>query len=257
MRVALISPDVIWEKEIENVDNYSLLINNILSKHSNIDLMVFPEFFSTGFSVQNDICHTQENSYSLKWVFKTSNENNIAILVSLPIKEDGKRYNRAFFVKPDGSYQYYNKRHLFSYGGENRLFTPGNKITIVEYKGFKIGLNICYDLRFPVWTRNIDLKYDLLINIANWPSSRSSVIEPLAKARAIENLSYFAFVNRSGNDIESSYNGERYLFDFMGRAITPEKDGFFFSVFDLSLDSLNEFRSKFIAWQDADNFKII
>lgn len=257
MKIALISPDIIWENEIENINNYNLLVKSIITDYSNIDLIVFPEFFATGFSVHNDICETQDNSSSLKWLFKASNENNVAILASIPIKEGDNRYNRAFFVKPDGSYQYYNKRHLFSYGGENKLFTPGIQHTIVEYKGFKMGLNICYDLRFPVWSRNIQLEYDLLINVANWPSSRASVIEPLARARAIENISYFAFVNRSGNDTESSYNGERFMFDYMGRGVNPINDGMFFSVFNLCLDSLNEYRSKFKAWQDADKFKII
>jgi predicted amidohydrolase len=153
-----------------------------------------------------------------------------------------------------GEQLYYDKRHLFAYGGEDLLYTPGNRTLIVPFRGFNIAIQICYDLRFPVWSRNRNLSYDIMINIANWPSGRVRVTEPLSRARAIENQSYFAFVNRSGSDPENSYDGNRNLYDYMGDAVVPDVDGDHFSVYRLEHNSLNSFREKFPAWRDADNF---
>ncbi|MDP3437616.1 MAG: nitrilase-related carbon-nitrogen hydrolase [Bacteroidales bacterium] len=257
MKIALISSDIKWESPQENLANCRLIYEKILSSGvSGVDLLVFPEFFNTGFSMNSSLAEDMD-SYTVKWMKSLSREAGCAVLASLPAKENGHLYNRALFITPQGALYKYDKRHLFSHSGEDRVYTAGTEKTVIAFQGVNIAIQICYDLRFPVWSRNRNLEYDLMINVANWPKVRSQVTEPLAKARAIENLAYFAFVNRSGSDPNCDYEGNRYLFDFFGDAVLPESEGFNYSVYNIDIERLRAYRDHFTAWKDADEFNIL
>ena len=180
----------------------------------------------------------------------------MAIMGSFLCEEEGRYYNRAFFVTPEGEVSTYDKHHLFRMGGENDYFTPGNRQTIVDYKGWKICMQVCYDLRFPVWTRNVDNKYDLLIYIANWPEVRKKAWKLLLKARAIENMAYVCGVNRVGVDGEDlTYRGDSMIIDPKGDKVgTAGKREEITRTCTLKKAELEAFRKKFPAWKDADSF---
>lgn len=206
---------------------------------------------------------TMQPGGSLNFLFKLSKRYNAAFLASIPISENEKFYNRAFFVLPDESFFFYDKRHLFSIADESKNFTPGSEELIVNYKGFNICINVCYDIRFPVWSRNTSLKYDVLINIANFPKGRISVIEPLVKARAIENLSYVIFCNRDGKDDSLTYIPSSVASDFKGNFNFKEKyitdssgDNTQVITCECEKGKLEEFREKFPVWKDFDIFTI-
>ena len=263
MIIALLSTDIIWESPEKNMSECEKLIAHIFSECKELsdtdiehtpDIIVLPELFATGFSMNPAIAERADGETSL-WLKSTAEQYSCAILTSVPILEGGVIYNRALFVTPSGT-EYYDKRHLFSYSGENSVFERGIRRTVVNYRGFNILMQVCYDLRFPVWSRNRNLDYDMVINIANWPASRSRVVEPMCRSRAIENQSYSLFVNRSGSDQESNYNGEIYAFDYMGDPLTPVLDGDDYSFFEVDSNKLREFRDKFRAWEDADEFVI-
>lgn len=256
MKIALISTDIKWESPQENLVSCRLIYENILvSGVSGVDLLVFPEFFNTGFSMNSSIAEDMDSN-SVNWMKRLSKEAGCAVLASLPVKENGYLYNRALFVTPQEALYKYDKRHLFSHSGEDLVYTAGTEKTVIAFRGVNIAIQICYDLRFPVWSRNRNLEYDIMINIANWPKVRSKVTEPLSKARAIENLSYFAFVNRSGSDPYCEYDGNRYLFDFMGDTVLPESEGLNYSVYNIDIERLRAYRDHFSAWKDADQFSI-
>ncbi len=257
MKIALISSDTKWESPQESLDNCRFISEIILSSGaSGVDLLVFPEFFNTGFSMNSSIAEDMD-SYTVKWMKSLSKDTECAVLASIPVKEKDYLYNRALFITPQGAIYKYDKRHLFSHSGEDKVFKAGTEKTVVAFRGVNIAIQICYDLRFPVWSRNRKLEYDLMINVANWPILRSKVIEPLAKARAIENLAYFAFVNRSGSDPNCDYEGSRYLFDFFGEAVLPESEGLNYSVYNIDIERLRAYRDHFTAWKDADEFNIL
>lgn len=257
MKLALVNTDIFWESANENLLNCDRIISELVHNiNYTVDIVVFPEFFTTGFSMNPEIAQ-QMSGDVLHWMKRKSKESKIAILSSVPIKEGDNIYNRALFVTPHGDVYHYDKRHLFRFSSEDKVYTAGKAQLIIPYKGVNIAVQICYDLRFPVWSRNIDLSYDIMINVANWPSQRGSVIEPLVRARAIENLSFFAFVNRKGEDPYCAYDGECYAFDFKGDPIIPSDQNIDFKIIDIDLASLKLHRERFKAWLDADLFKII
>lgn len=256
MRVSLFSLDISGESKSKKLENYSLKLEEAFTGGVSTDLIVLPEFFTTGFPA-NRIEAESGEGITLSWLKEVAHRYSAAVLASFPVSDGIHFFNRAFFVTPEGSSKHYDKRHLFSYGGEDKEYTKGNKKLIVNFKGVSISVNICYDLRFPVWSRNVGMEYDLLINIANWPSFRSCVIEPLLKSRAIENLCYAAFLNRSGSDAVSSYNGERLFYDYNGKDVIPIKTGTNFSCYEFSINTLVEYRERFGAWRDADKFEIL
>lgn len=262
MVVTLCSTDIKWEDKASNFQ----YLEALFSKFSfTTDLVVLPEMFSTGFTMNVTMAENIDESYTLGWMQRMAAKYNFALLGSFPLLSDnnlsGKKsvVNRAFFVFPDGSFKYYDKRHLFRMGEENSHYHEGKQKCIVEYKGVKFLLNICYDLRFPVWSRNISNEYDVLVNIANFPASRANVIEPLCRARAIENLSYMIFVNRTGTDPQCKYIESSYIFDYKGDNIGIRVDEFDVQVINSKIDvyALNNFREKFPAWMDSDKFEII
>ena len=257
MKIALCQTPIIWESPEENLLNFDKIVDKIIEQGSEVDIIIFPEFFSVGFSMNASLSESLDG-VSANWLRQKSTITGIAFLASIPIKIDEKVFNRAIFVTPNGYEFYYDKRHLFSIGGEDQIFSSGEEKLIVPFKGWNIMVQICYDLRFPVWSRNVNLEYDLTINIANWPSSRSNVVEPLVRARAIENLSYYAFVNRVGSDPKNSYEGCSMVSDFKGNLINPlisDSLNHFF-IFEIDLKILKQFRNKFTVWKDADSFSI-
>jgi predicted amidohydrolase len=257
MKIALCQTPILWESPSENLRNFDIIVDKIIEQNSGTDIIIFPEFFSVGFSMNRTVSESLDGA-SANWLRNKSSETGIAFLASVPIKSNEKIFNRAIFVTPEGFEYYYDKRHLFSVGGEDKIFFPGTSRLIVPFKGWNIMVQICYDLRFPVWSRNIELEYDLVINIANWPSSRTSVIEPMVRSRAIENLSYYAFVNRTGNDPENSYDGCSMVSDFKGTTLNPliYDTANHFLIFEIDLNLLKTFRNKFPVWKDADRFSI-
>lgn len=255
MRITLIQDIIHWAAKAENLQKAE---NQIASLSGKTDLVVLPEMFSTGFCIDKlDLAEgmSQETVTKLKyWAQKF----NLAITGSFIAKEESKIYNRGFFVFPNGEIKIADKRHLFSMGGEDNYFSAGNKKLIVNYCGFNICLLICYDLRFPVWARNVQNEYDLLIYVANFPEKRISNWDILLKARAVENQAYVCGLNRIGIDgLGINYNGHSTLLDYNAIQLLnfPENE-FSIQTYDLQLDNLNKFRKKFAFWRDADIFGV-
>lgn len=250
MRVQLIETHLIWENVQANLEHFSNLLSQYASDEK--DIFILPEMFSTGFTMNTGVAEKRiEGEFpSVTWMKKQAAQLNAAVVGSVAISEDDGSYNRLFFVRPNGEVSQYNKRHLFSFAGEHEYYQAGEEQCVVEWKGWKICLNICYDLRFPIWTRNEIIngspKYDLLIYVANWPSVRAEVWKTLLRARAIENVSYVIGVNRIGEDGNGHmYNGDSAIINFRGE-----------SVETLSLEELQTFRAKFPALEDADSFTL-
>lgn len=261
MKVTAISLDIAWEDKQLNFAKVESLVSQMEDKG---DLIVLPEMFSTGFTMNLSLAEDAAGE-TLKWMIATAAKYNVAIMGSFPFSQNGREvFNRAYFVKPDGTWSHYDKRHLFRMGEENKHYTRGDETCIVEYKGINFALNICYDIRFPVWSRNKGNKYDVLLNIANFPEVRIKAIEPLVRARAIENIAYAIFVNRDGKDPLCIYGPSSQMYNFMGDTIANEYfltdcQGCRTQMLSCNIDkeSLNDFRDKFPAWMDADTFNVI
>jgi predicted amidohydrolase len=254
MKVALIQSPLAWENPLSNRNYFEEKINSIADS---VDLIVLPEMFSTGFTMNPaEVFETMEGK-TILWLQSLAKAKNSAITGSLVIKENGNFYNRLLFVFPSGDIQFYDKRHLFTLAGEDKTYTPGRKKLIVEYKGFKICLLICYDLRFPVFSRNAE-EYDVLLYVANWPKLRINAWDSLLKARAIENMSYTIGVNRVGMDNNKlEYDGHSQIIDFSGNyLIEPQTDEEIYCI-TLHKSSLLEFREKFGFLNDRDTFTVL
>ncbi len=253
--VTIVQSKLYWENVDRNLSHFSDIISKI---EGYTDLIVLPEMFSTGFSMDTDKLSETMNGKAIDWMKTMSSERNCDIVGSVIISENGNAYNRLIWMKPDGNFFSYDKRHLFRMGDEHIKYTQGNKRTIVELKGWKIFPLICYDLRFPVWSRNSG-DYDVLIYIANWPSSRSEVWKTLLKARAIENQSYVIGVNRIGNDAMGlSYSGDSAVIDHKGDVLSNiSENEETIETIKISHNELSVFREKFPVALDADKFEII
>lgn len=238
-----------WENPSSSLDYIENLISGIET-----DLLILPEFFSTGFSM-NPACSESAEGPTFQWMMKTSAAIGGAVAGSLPVIENGHHYNRFYFCKPDGSWEHYDKKHIFTIGEESKTYAPGSEIKIVTWRGWRIRLSTCYDLRFPVWLRNKALEYDLLLNVAAWPSTRIGVTDVLIRARAIENQCYAIFCNRTGNEPTLAYNGGSSVIDFKGESILrPNFGAQMLLATSLELDKLHAFRVKFPVWKDQDDF---
>lgn len=253
MQVVLIQAPLIWENPEFNRKYFESKINLI---SSDVNLVVLPEMFTTGFTMNPIPVAETMKGETLMWLKAMAKARKTAITGSVIIKEDGKYFNRMLFAFPSGAIQYYDKRHLFTLAGEDEHYTAGNNKLIVEYLGWKICLLICYDLRFPVFSRNKN-DYDLLLYVANWPKTRTHAWDALLKARAIENMSYVIGVNRTGEDQNGhSYIGHSQVVDCMGDyLVAPEEVE---AVFKTTLDHtiLLKMRDKFGFLKDQDFFKI-
>jgi omega-amidase len=252
LKVTLVQQDIVWENPSENLQK----LDKLLSGAGETDVIILPEMFTTGFSMNpSKLCETMDGK-TIHWMKTKAAEFNAVITGSLIIKDEGKIRNRCLWVTPDGYVQWYDKRHLYSMGDEHLFYTAGITKLIVEYKGWRICPLICYDLRFPVWSRNIE-NYDILIYMANWPTPRHHVWKNLLVARAIENQSYCFGVNRTGNDgMGLEYFGDSAMIDSKGYA-TFLGDGEQLKTFEISYSELHNFRDKFPLLDDKDQFNII
>ena len=253
MKIALIQSDLYWEDVFKNRKSFESKINQI---DSNVNLVVLPEMFSTGFTMNApEVAETMEGETVL-WLQSLAKQKNFAITGSLIILENEKYYNRMLFVFPSGKIEYYDKRHLFSLAGEDQFYTSGKEKVIVEYLDWKICLQVCYDLRFPVFARNVE-NYDLLLYVANWPKVRTNAWDTLLKARAIENLSYVAGVNRVGLDANNyEHVGHSQVIDFLGNFILEPQETESVFIVELDKKAMIETRKKLDFLNDKDIFEI-
>ena len=252
MKITLIQTDLLWNDPAGNRARFEQKI----AEAGSADLIVLPEMFSTGFCTQPRLAAEPLGGETLPWMKRIAQKTDCALAGSVAVEENGNYFNRFYFVKPDGLVSQYDKRHLFTYGGEHKEFTAGDKRVIVEYKGWRILLQICYDLRFPVWSRNRN-DYDLALYTANWPTPRVDAWSALLRARAIENLCYVAGINRTGTDPNCSYCDKSALLDFKGQTledVEPGKEALLSA--ELDADALRDFRKNFPALQDADRFSL-
>lgn len=253
MKIVLIQSSLFWENPKANRNHFEVKINAISEK---IDLIVLPEMFSTGFTMNPEAVFETMQGETIKWLQSLAKAKNSAITGSFVIKENGNFYNRLLFVFPSGEIQFYDKRHLFTLAGEDKTYTSGKEKLIVEYKGWKICPLICYDLRFPVFARNTE-DYDLLIYVANWPKARIQAWDILLKARSVENLCYTIGVNRIGlDDNNFEYNGHSQTVDFLGNYVLEpqETEGVF--IVELNKEKLVETRNKLGFLNDRDVFEL-
>lgn len=252
MRVAAIQADLIWGDGSANRMNFESVIEHL----TDVDLVVMPEMFTTGFYTQPEGVAEKAQTDTLEWLKETSARKGFALAGSVAVEEDGKYFNRFYFVQPNGQWTKYDKRHAFTFGGEHLHYTGGTERVVVEYMGWKILLQVCYDLRFPVFSRNLG-DYDMALYVASWPVPRIGVWDTLLKGRAIENLAYVIGCNRVGNDPACEYNGSSAIIDFKGEPMTETTTGQE-AVLRATLDKseLEAFRAKFPALNDADKFKI-
>lgn len=254
MKTALIQTPLFWENPNKN---RAYLIEKINSISQYVDLIVLPEMFTSGFTMNPRNAAESMQGESILWLQKTAQEKNCAITGSLVIEENGNYYNRLVFVFPSGEIQYYNKRHLFTLAGEDKVYTSGIDKLIVDYKGFKICPLICYDLRFPVFSRNVE-DYDVLIYVANWPKPRVNAWDILLKARAVENISYVIGVNRVGLDENNlEYVGHSQAIDFLGNFIQEPLETEEISIVELNKEQLLETRKKLAFLNDKDQFTLL
>lgn len=254
MKTALIQAPLVWEKPEANRKYFEEKIN---SSSEELDLIILPEMFTTGFSMNPKNSAETMDGETISLLKNLAKQKNVAITGSLIIAENGKFYNRLVFVFPSGEIKKYDKRHLFSLAGEEKIYTSGTEKLIVEYKGWKICPLICYDLRFPVFSRNAE-DYDLLIYVANWPKPRTNAWDTLLKARSIENMCYTVGVNRIGTDESGhDYLGHSQAIDFLGNTILePQKaEGIF--IANLDKNQMLETRQKFGFLNDRDSFEIV
>ena len=253
--VSIIQSDLHWEDAEANRAGFE---QSLLSINDSTNLVILPEMFTTGFSMNAEELAEEQEGTTLSWMRTMAGRLNTAITGSIIVKEEGKFYNRLYFVFPDGSYDWYDKKHTFTLAGEHRTYTAGKKKLIVDYHGWKICPLICYDLRFPVWARNTE-DYDLVIYVANWPKKRISAWDALLRARAIENMSYCIGVNRVGMDgNQHEYVGHSAVYNVLGDHISRQQfENEFIDTVALSKDHIITTRKHLQFLNDRDAFNLI
>jgi predicted amidohydrolase len=253
MKVALVQAPLYWENPIQNRNYFEDKINSITET---IDLIVLPEMFTSGFTMNPKAVAESIKGDTISWLQVVAKAKNAAITGSLVIEENGNFYNRLVFVFPTGKIKTYDKKHLFTLSGEDKAYTSGTQKLIFEYQGFRICPLICYDLRFPVFARNTE-DYDVLIYVANWPKPRINAWDALLKARAIENMCYTIGVNRMGEDPnQHHYPGHSQVIDYLGNYLVEpqENEGVFITT--LNKNTLEATRQKLGFLNDRDSFTI-
>lgn len=255
LKITIIQSELHWE---EPEKNHLLFSEKISDINEQTDLIILPEMFPTGFSMNAKNLAEENDGPSLQWMQSEAIKHETAITGSVIVNESGNFYNRLFFVFPDGSYKSYDKRHTFTLAKENEVYTEGQQRLTVLYKGWKICPLICYDLRFPVWARN-DEDYDVLIFVANWPKIRMLAWDTLLRARAIENMTYCVGVNRTGVDGNNhDYVGHSAVYDVLGEKISQENfEENFIQTLTLSKEHIHSNRKRFHFLNDRDQFQII
>ncbi len=255
LTITLIQANLFWEDKVANLQMLTEKINKITEP---TELVILPEMFSTGFSMQPEKLAENMEGDTIAWMRNIAATKKIILTGSLIIKEENKYYNRLIWMLPTGQYWHYDKRHLFAFANEHQHYTAGNKRVIAQVKGWKINLQVCYDLRFPVWARQANAEeYDILLYVANWPEGRSHAWKTLLTARAIENQSYVIAVNRVGNDGNNIYHsGNSLVIDALGNELYHKADAEDVFTITLQKENLQETRNKFPFLKDADGFKI-
>ncbi len=262
LRFSILQTKLFWEQPEKNLDMFSKKISEIPNGPG---VIVLPEMFSTGFSMQPRLLAEKMDGRSLQWMQQTAREKRCIVTGSLMIADDGKYYNRLIWMQPDGNFGYYDKRHLFAYAGEHNHYSPGTRRLIASANGFKINLQICYDLRFPVWARQqqdknaetVHPEFDVLIYVANWPQKRRYAWRSLLIARAIENQCYVVGVNRVGDDGNGiAHCGDSMIIDPLGEILCDGAAEENIFTVSLKKEVLDEVRSRFPFWRDGDSFTI-
>lgn len=273
LTITVLQTNLYWEDKTANLQMLEQKINSLQEK---TEIVVLPEMFSTGFSMKPEILAETMEGETLQWMKRIAAAKKIILTGSIIIKDPStdargdKYFNRLIWMLPNGQYGIYDKRHRFAFAGEDQHYTAGDKRLIASVKGWKINLQVCYDLRFPVWSRQTSpltplqkrgeqeaLEYDVLIYVANWPEKRNTAWKTLLQARAIENQCYVVGVNRvgkDGNDI--NYSGDSMIIDPLGEILYQKREEDIFTI-TLTKDHLQTIREKFPFWKDADEFQII
>lgn len=250
LTVTLIQTELLWEDIPANLAMLDRKIDGVAEK---TDVIILPEMFSTGFTMNAEKLAESMDGVAVSWIAVKAKQKNAHIVGSAIIEEDQKYFNRLLWAKPDGEILTYDKKHLFRMAGEHRVFSAGNALLTVEVNGWKIRPFICYDLRFPVWCRNIDNSYDAAIYIANWPARRAPHWTLLLAARAVENQCYVIGVNRVGEDGNGfPYSGDSSIIDPRGHLLFSKADVSCIYTAKLNYDRIKEYRETFAVWQDAD-----
>jgi predicted amidohydrolase len=256
----LIQTHLHWEVKLANL---MMLEEKIASIKQKTEVVILPEMFSTGFSMEPERFAETMDGPTVVWMKQMAVQHKIILTGSLMIKEDNRYFNRLIWMLPTGNFGYYDKRHCFAFAGENEHYTPGNKRLIAQVKGWKINLQICYDLRFPVWARQEknetdSLEYDILLNVANWPERRNHAWKTLLTARAIENQCFVIGVNRVGNDGNTIYHsGDSMVINPLGEILYHKAHDEDIFTITLEKQTLEQIRQKFPFWKDADHFRIM
>lgn len=256
MKIALLQTELYWEDVQANLAH---LEEQIWSIKDPVDVIMLPEMFTTGFSMNASLLAEPMNLTTFKWMKQMASQNKAAVTGSYIIKENGSFFNRLIWMQPDGVFFTYDKRHLFTYAGEQNVYKSGTNRLVVEWRDWKFCLLICYDLRFPVWSRNdASSPYDCLLYVANWPQRRISAWNALLQARAIENICYTLGVNRVGTDGHGVYyNGDTSAYDFLGNRLAHSAGKEEVLIIELEKEKLDAFRSTFPALSDGDPFHLL
>lgn len=255
LKITVFQAYLFWENTEKNLKNLTLRLSSGVKEKT--DLIVLPEMFNTGFSMNAESLSETMDGRTMNWLAETAKRYECVVTGSLMIKENDHYYNRMIWMLPDGQYEKYDKHHLFSLGGEDKVYTAGQEQVIVDLKGWKIRLAICYDLRFPVWLRNTDAAYDILLVIASWPDKRSAHWKALIPARAIENQCFVIAVNRVGHDGNEVYHsGHSMCLDANGNTVyyKPEDEDLY--TFSIAYPDLEKNRRSFPFLSDADKFRM-
>lgn len=254
LKLALIQTELFWHDASANRDRFTAL----LQQAKGADLVVLPEMFTTGFSMESALLAEDEGGRTHAWIREQAASLNAVVTGSLIVRDaQGQYRNRLLWARPDGTMSHYDKRHLFRMGGEHEHYTAGEAQAVFELNGWRIRPLICYDLRFPVWSRD-PVKTDLLLYTANWPAARRNHWNRLLPARAIENLCYVAAVNRIGEDGKGiAYSGDSQVLDYQGEPLLDAKDSAGVFTVSLSADTLSRYRDAFPAYRDVDDFELL
>lgn len=266
LSITIIQANLYWESIEKNIELFSQKISSITEK---TDLIVLPEMFSTGFTMNNKLLAEKMSGKTMQWMTRMAQEKNCVVTGSIIIEENGKYFNRLIWMRADGNFETYDKRHLFRYANEQNYYSAGSKKLIVDLKGWKICPMVCYDLRFPVWIRNkcktdssaplgTTIEYDVILFVANWPERRKHPWKTLLTARAMENQCYVVGLNRVGNDGSNIYHsGDSAVINPKGDIISktkPHEESV--ETITLAYKELEDCRKNFPAWMDADDFEL-
>lgn len=256
LRITIMQADLAWEDRAENMDRFTKKIAELKDA---TDIVILPEMFSTGFSMNAKALAEDMDGTTVKWMHELAHKRAVMLMGSMIAVDEGQYYNRMIAMKPDGLYHVYDKRHLFAMGGEDKVYSAGARNMPFEYLEWNIMPQICYDLRFPIWSRNTAAAmYDLLVYVASWPEVRVHAWKQLLIARAIENQCYVVGVNRVGQDANNQYySGESMIVDPMGNILFSAAHKEIEMTMSLSRTFLNDVRSRLPFLSDGDRFEIL